>query len=136
VRLKSDVKLDLALVPELSSAAEMRAGLRRYLAERSLAETTVCELVLAAEEAFTNALLHGGGEGPICVSASVHRGRVSILVRDRGCGFDARRLCTTAIPSAARSHGRGLFLMSRLTDGVEIKSGRRGTRVRMVKDIA
>jgi serine/threonine-protein kinase RsbW len=116
-----------------SSAVEMRAALRALLRSHQMEEHHTEMVVLAAQEAYNNAVVHP--PGIVDVSAQVSGQAVGVEVRDKGPGFDARRLKPSAEPDTLAERGRGLFLMHRLMDHVEIESGRSGTTVTMSKRI-
>jgi anti-sigma regulatory factor (Ser/Thr protein kinase) len=112
-----------------SSAVEMRAALRALLRSHQMEEHHTEMVVLAAQEAYNNAVVHP--PGIVDVSAQVSGQAVGVEVRDKGPGFDARRLKPSAEPDTLAERGRGLLLM----DHVEIESGRSGTTVTMSKRI-
>lgn len=128
--------LQLAYLPQRTSAAGMRAALRAYLTERGVGASAVNDLVLAADEAFINAIVHAGEEAVILVSALVDKGEAKVEVRDLGYGFDLGKCCVDGRPRRDRAHGRGLFLIHQMMDEVQITSGRGGTTVQMVRRIA
>lgn len=115
----------------VSSAVELRASLRALLRSHEAAESESEMVVLAAQEAYNNAVVHQ--PGVVEVSAQVFDQVMGVEVRDRGPGFDPRAFVTSAKPELLEDHGRGLFLMHQLMDQVEIDSGRSGTTVRMSK---
>ena len=125
--------LETVYPPLRASAAQMREALGAYLAGQALESGVAFEVVLAADEAFINAVGHAGGGGaPIGVSASVSATETSIEVRDGGSGFAFRRPDVGSVPDVRRPDGRGAFLMESMMDEVSVRSGRRGTSVRMV----
>lgn len=126
--------LEVVYPSHRASAARMRRALRAFLVRRAVEPAVVAQVVLAADEAFVNALAHGGGD-VVRVSARVTQAEAAVEVRDRGAGFSppASRI---AAPDVDSPHGRGLFLMERLMDSVHICSGRDGTTVRMVRRLA
>jgi serine/threonine-protein kinase RsbW len=117
----------------VSSAVELRASLRALLRMQETAEGENEKVVLAAQEAYNNAVVHP--PSVVEVSAQVFDRVVSVEVRDRGPGFEPRAFAATTEPELLEDHGRGLFLMHRLMDRVEIDSGRSGTTVRMSKQL-
>jgi anti-sigma regulatory factor (Ser/Thr protein kinase) len=138
-RSLNDERLRRAYLPRRRSACQMRKALRAYLGERSLDPCAVNDVVLAADEAFVNAMVHADGregDGVIIVSAWVEDGVASVVVRDIGPGFDAGALTRDAPPGHDEPHGRGLFLIRSVMDKVRITSGRMGTTVRMSRRIA
>jgi len=116
------------------SAVELRAALRAMLADRGVDHSTSDQVVLAAQEAYNNAVVHP--PGTVEVSAAFSANRVTIDVRDHGPGFDAAGFLTDRVPDPALPRGRGLFLMHKLMDEVEIDASPEGTRVRLVKRMA
>lgn len=129
-------RLETAYPPRGASAAQMRRALRAYLSERALKPEVVCDVVLAADEAFINAVGHAEAtDDLIHVTACVSAGEASVVVRDGGSGFTFRRSAARPVPDVRRVSGRGVFLIERLMDEVSIRSGRGGTTVRMVRHL-
>jgi serine/threonine-protein kinase RsbW len=115
----------------------MRDALSGYLAAHGVACRTAREVVLAAEEALTNAIVHAGdAQGRIVVEAVVADDEATVEVRDSGCGFDVHAVDVTRAPDNSRPRGRGLFLIRRMMDRVDIISGDGGTAVHMVRRLA
>jgi serine/threonine-protein kinase RsbW len=117
-----------------SSAVELRAALRALLRSHELDESQSEMVVLAAQEAYNNAVVHP--PSVVEVSAQVFEQTVDVEVRDRGPGFEPAAFVALAEPELLEDHGRGLFLMHRLMDQVDIDSGRGGTTVRMSKELS
>jgi anti-sigma regulatory factor (Ser/Thr protein kinase) len=118
----------------VSSAVELRAALRALLRSHEMDEGQSEMVVLAAQEAYNNAVVHP--PGVVEVSAQVSAQTVGVEVRDRGPGFEPAAFATSAEPELLEDHGRGLFLMHRLMDQVDIDSGRGGTTVKMSKELS
>jgi anti-sigma regulatory factor (Ser/Thr protein kinase) len=87
------------------------------------------DFVVAVNELLTNAVRHGGGNG--MVSLWCNKGRVICEVTDRGAGLPARRPHQPERPPADQPGGWGLWLVGRLTDSLELKTGADGTTVRI-----
>jgi serine/threonine-protein kinase RsbW len=107
---------------------------RQYVRETAeafgLDADSCCELVLAVNEAVTNAIRHGAGDaqGLIYLSFVADPDRLTFAIRD--CGTFA----LPALDSATRSeHGRGLVLMASLVDEVQLHTQPGGTIVRLAK---
>ena len=115
----------------VSSAVELRAALRALLRMQETTESESEMVVLAAQEAYNNAVVHP--PSVVEVSAQMSDRVVSVEVRDRGPGFQPRAFAAAKEPELLDDHGRGLFLMHKLMDRVDIDSGRSGTTVRMSK---
>ena len=124
-----------------ASARHLRVALAEHLAARRVPRGATRDVLLAADEAFVNAFMHGGDvEGTVTVRADVHSNRVSVTICDDGCGFDVDALDVRSRPDPQSAHGRGLFLIHHLMDEVEVRSHAAvrgaagpGTLVRMVK---
>lgn len=130
-------RLETAFPPRNASAAQMRRVLRAYLSGQDLDANVIGDVVLAADEAFINAVGHSGAtDDVIRVTARVSRGEASIEIQDGGGGFTLRRSEPPSTPDVRRVRGRGVFLMKSLMDEVSVRSERRGTIVRMVKHLA
>ena len=130
-------KLETAYPPRSASAARMRQALRAYLSGQALDAKVIYDVVLAADEAFINAVGHA--EVPddlIRVTARVSESEASVEIQDGGDGFALRRSDTPPVPDVRRTHGRGVFLMESLMDEVSVRSGGRGTIVRIVRHLA
>ena len=129
--------LETAYPPRRASAAQMRRALRAYLREQAVEATVIYDVVLAADEAFINAVGHAGAaDDPICVSARVSERNASVEIRDAGRGFTHRRSDPPSVPDVRRADGRGIFLMESLMDEVSVRSGCGGTVVQMVRHLA
>ena len=118
----------------VSSALELRASLRALLRMQETTESESEMVVLAAQEAYNNAVVHP--PSVVEVSTQVFDRVVSVEVRDRGPGFEPRAFAPAAEPELLEDHGRGLFLMHKLMDRVDIDSGRSGTTVKMSKRLS
>ena len=130
-------KLEEIYPPRRAVAAQMRRALRAYLDDQALDADVAYDVVLAADEAFINAITHAGSSHDVIrVSACVSESEASVEVQDGGAGFMFRSSDPRAVPDVRRANGRGVFLIESMMDEVSIKSGRRGTIVRMVKRLA
>jgi len=132
------IVLRLSLPPRRASARELRATLAGYLAPNSVPRAIHDQVLLAADEAFVNAFLHGGDvAGAVEVRAQVLDSEVLVEIHDRGCGFDVGTVDVDTLPDPLVTHGRGLFLIYHLMDRVEVRppATGRGTLVRMAKRV-
>ena len=91
---------------------------------------------IALREALANAVLHGNrqdAEKKIQVDCRIQfGGKVSIVVKDEGDGFDPNKVPDpTAIVNIESERGRGIYLMRALMDEVHFEQG--GTEVHMRK---
>lgn len=130
------VKLDFKLPGDTESIQPAVDEIMRVVGAQECAAGAEFEVEVALLEALANAVKHGCRDDPtkiieVCVACEMDRGML-IIVRDPGVGFEP-----SEIPSPVTGqnlffdHGRGIFLINRLMDHVEYRSG--GTEIRMRK---
>ena len=107
--------------------SQLRGELRDWLERLPIAPAARDDVLLAAGEACSNAIEHGyGGRDPgrLTLDASWERdGTLRLAVRDEGGWLP---------PADGRDHrGRGLPIMRRIMDAVELDAGAHGTEIRM-----
>jgi anti-sigma regulatory factor (Ser/Thr protein kinase) len=106
-----------------SQSGIVRQTVRQLLTATELPEDVAEDVILALGEAFSNAVVHGGGtrweQVAICAWASPRspdtRGHVGIEMRYPGAPFDTR---PPAMPMPEQLTGRGRYLMTLLMDSV------------------
>ena len=139
VELEDDVALlaieSLPLGPRLKFALETRpavlAGLRRavgrWLSAHGVSDEQVFDVALAVSEASANAIEHAYGpiDASFEVDCVISEREVVIEVSDDG----------TWRPLGQRERGRGLDIMSKLMDELQVSRTETGTRVRLVKKL-
>jgi len=120
---------------DAADLAGMRAVVRRLLGGRGVDEATLEEIVLATHEASKNALTFTKGPDTCAsVTLRVVSSEVLVEVLDCGGGFDPTcEGLDTAGP--LDEHGRGVFLMRRFMDTLEVEPRRVGCLVRMRKRV-
>jgi anti-sigma regulatory factor (Ser/Thr protein kinase) len=85
---------------------------------------------LPLNEAATNAILYGSGEGqPVEVAVAVKADYVEATVLDHGPALTSSSRLAGDSTEALGTHGRGLLLLRRLVDEVRLERVGRGTRV-------
>lgn len=113
---------------ELDGLHDVRAMIAATGAGAGLPGNRSGDLVLAASELAANSVLHAGGHGTARVW--VEDSGVVVEVRDEGVIENPERLGRRQ-PDTTEESGRGLWIANQLCDGVEIRSGTEGTRVRL-----
>ncbi len=108
----------LAEVRRLVAAAAQRAG---------MGPGEVADFVTATSELAANSVMHGGGSGTVRLWREEER--LLAEVEDRGRIEEP--LVGRTRPDISQEGGRGLWLANRLCDLVQIRSGERGTTVRL-----
>ena len=115
------------LAAHLTSVREARQRVHARLSEWAIGPDLLDTAVLVVSELVTNALVHTGTKVITC-ALQVQRGLLRIEVTDHGDGdgsSDGGPEPTACIASASEENGRGLLLISRLSDawGVVDRSG-------------
>ncbi|MBP2479330.1 PAS domain S-box-containing protein [Crossiella equi] len=111
--------------------ARMRAALRTWLGQCDLPELTVQNVLVAAGEAFGNAVEHayrGRAPGEVRLRAQARGHELELTVADSG-GWQTPR------PEDNPHRGRGLGMMRTLADHAEITHGPDGTTVTLLMRI-
>jgi anti-sigma regulatory factor (Ser/Thr protein kinase) len=89
---------------------------------------TIRDIQVAVAEAVSNAYLHAYGGGPtgrIEVDVEFDGSLLTVGIHDSGRPVTHRLTVPEGLPPSGRG-GRGLYVMARLMDVVEIRQGRRG----------
>jgi anti-sigma regulatory factor (Ser/Thr protein kinase) len=120
----------LSLPADLARLLEARRFAEDAAADFGFDEATQQQIKLAANEAVANAMEHGSRtpSDEVGLTAVEEEGALAIYVRDAG-SFVPRMMHRGAMPE----RGRGLAFMDLLMDEVEVRPGKRGTEVRLVK---
>lgn len=89
-----------------------------------------CRVLLAASEALSNAIEHGSVPGAeVQVHLSADGARAELVVRDQGRPGGPQPVLPDGPPPATSPHGRGLYIMGRLSDRLELRPAGTGTEV-------
>ena len=128
--LTSAADIVLRLAADLASVAVVRDSLARVLRLQGWAEELHPLVLLAVSEAVANAIEHGSTTGAtVDVLLSVDRDGAVVRVSDGGRLGAWLPLRPPAPPSPYELRGRGLLMMGKLAERVEVSSDGRGTRV-------
>jgi anti-sigma regulatory factor (Ser/Thr protein kinase) len=110
--------------------------LRRFVAghavDAGLEAVRVAELVVAASEIATNAIVHGRGDGQVHIWTDGGY----LLCEIQGPGRITDPLVGRLRPGHAQIHGRGVWLANQFCDLVQIRSTELRTTVRLHIDLA
>ncbi len=101
--------------------AGVRQLLRRWLEKRGATTDEIYDIVVACQEACANAVEHAyrPGRHSFALDATYDRGRVRVMIRDEGRWR----------PPRGTHRGRGVMMMRRLMDTVDIEHTDEGTTV-------
>jgi len=126
--------LDLRVPLEPSRLARVRERIRDCLRWNCRETEVIEDVVMCLEEACTNAIQHSGAEDDMEIRLRYEDGAVAVTVADHGRGFDTSRYQPGRVPDPRAVGGRGLYLIGRLMDEVELRA-EGGTEVRMRKAV-
>jgi serine/threonine-protein kinase RsbW len=126
--------VNLTLPPTSSSLPDLRRAVARTL--EGVDEGTAADVLLALDEAVSNAIRHGsaGGE-PVRVSVERDGDWVEMTVRDGGPTPRLPRL-PAAPPPVMQTGGRGLWLILQLVDEVRLQRIGEGTALTLRRRVA
>lgn len=125
-------RMHFRIPPEPSHLLRARERLRDYLRQYCTQREVIDDVVLCVEEAATNAIRHSASTQDIEISLSFADGDLLAEVKDKGHGFDLASFDREALPDLLSDHGRGLFIIARLMDSLEL-SQVGGLEVRMTR---
>lgn len=111
-----------------------RSVVKEHAQSAGMGPDRVASFLIAANEAAANTLVHAGGNG----SARLWHDEHEVVCEVSDAGVIEDPLVGRRTPPADRSGGRGVWLMNQLSDLVELRSGARGTvvRIHMRRDAA
>lgn len=114
---------------EPADLAKVREFVRTHAVALGLAEQRAELLILAVSELATNTLQHTSGGGVVRLWAS--DGRIFCDVVDGG----PTRTLGRRMPAADAPRGRGLAIVERICDDVDVDTADGATRVRLALDL-
>ena len=129
----------LSIPNDAQRIAETRTFVRSFLMDVEASEEDVFDILVAVEEAATNALRHGNkpaATGRIGIRCNYSVAQLVVQVIDDGGGFTYRPANYRHAPDPLAPGGRGLFLMNKLMDHVDVASTSRGTIVTMTRHLS
>lgn len=97
-------------------------------------------VVIAATEAITNAIIHGNKNDPnkkVQITVEGQNDRIVIHVKDEGKGFKPNKLQNPLSPeNLMRENGRGILILKALMDRVSFDFSPTGTEIIITKFIS
>jgi serine/threonine-protein kinase RsbW len=121
--------VNLSVPPSSSYLPDLRRSVARTLED--VDEQVLADVLLALDEAVSNAIRHGSRAGePVLVSVESDGEWVEMTVRDAGPTPRLPRLPAEP-PPALQTGGRGLWLILQLVDEVRLQRIQDGTRLTM-----
>ena len=107
----------------------------RFLQRMEIDKSIQFDVRLAVEEAIRNAMEHAhhyDKELPIMVSYTLDKNKIEIEIKDRGEGFDFKKVPDpTEDNNLMKEGGRGIFLIHKLMD--KVIYNKKGNKVKITK---
>jgi serine/threonine-protein kinase RsbW len=126
----------LTIPSDLRLLALARAFVEAVCQVAGLDERATHAVVLATDEAANNVMRHAhhdNPDAPLTIQCFIHPDSIEIRLHDEGAPFDLSAV-PQLNPSELRVGGRGVFLMRKLMDELDVQPrGERGNTLRMVK---
>ena len=134
---QDDIHIDVVSDPRL--LASVRGLVRTYLINEGFSEERAGEIVLAVDEACTNAMRHsygGKGEGRLKLTVRLRDGSIEFILKDKGVPVApekcARKEIAAPDSASLSPGGLGVQLMHTVFDDVKFRPGKKtGNRVVM-----
>lgn len=142
-------ELRLELPSTHDSVRIARSMLRHFARLEGVGDAEVDRLLLVSSELLANAVDHGGGNAALTDSQLLRRAHMGLRIELRGHGWTLevtdqgggdptevrRRLVADGQPAELDERGRGMYLIDKLVDRVEVErtGDRRGLVVRVVR---
>jgi anti-sigma regulatory factor (Ser/Thr protein kinase) len=123
---------------EPARMSDLRAFVSSFLTDVHAPIEVAHEILLAVGEATANAARHGRraeGRSEVRVGCTLEGRKLVVTVADDGPGFDVNAIGHPGLPDRFASGGRGLFLMTKLMDTLDVASSPEGTTVTMTRDL-
>jgi serine/threonine-protein kinase RsbW len=125
-------ELRFCMSVDAAHLSRARDQVRVFLGDQGIDEVVAFDVQLCIHEACANAIEHSGSVSDVDVCVLLEGGQISIVVADGGCGLAAHRREQQYRPEMFDSNGRGLYVMSRLMDSLDVHIDG-GTEIRMVR---
>ncbi len=120
----------LRVPADLAVVAFVRSAIAAVLAREDWPAEGAARMLLASTEAVTNAIEHGSPlGGAVEVDLTVTAVRAQVRVLDQGRPGVGRPVIPEHAPPHTSLRGRGLLIISRLADDVEVRAAGLGTQV-------
>jgi len=132
------MKKRIVIKSEVKNLRIIEKAIDEVSSEMKFSEDNYGKIMVSAMEAVNNAIIHGNksdSNKTVIVEIKHVRNQLKICVEDEGPGFNPGIIPDPTKPeNIEKLNGRGIFLMSRLTDKIEFNE--KGNRVTMTfKDV-
>lgn len=120
----------LRVPADIQAVAFVRSAIACVLDREDWPAESAGRVLLASNEALTNAIEHGSPDGGLVeVALAVTYERADIRIVDEGVPGVAVPRCPSEPPPTTAERGRGLLIISRLADDFDMAAAGGGTQV-------
>jgi len=113
-------RLSFRVPLEPARLLRVRERVRDYLRMHCASLDEIDDVVLCVEEACANAIQHSGSTEDLEIEMAFEGERLSVRVADRGAGFDVDGFDPRWEPDLTALGGRGLYLIAKVMDELEL----------------
>ncbi len=127
----------LTLPSQLNKIEEAALFVEKALIDLNYCPENRDNIVIAATEAITNAIIHGNKRDPqkkVYITIGGFKNRIVIRVKDQGKGFQPRSVHDPLAPeNIMRENGRGILILKSLMDDIAFHFSPKGTEIILTK---
>ncbi|NOY76512.1 MAG: ATP-binding protein [Calditrichaeota bacterium] len=130
-------KYSLTLASQLDKIEEAALFIEKALINLRYCPKNRDNIVIAATEAITNAIIHGNKNDPkktVQITVEGLNDRIVIHVKDQGKGFHLHSIHNPLAPeNIMRENGRGILILKSLMDDITFNFSPDGTEIVLTK---
>jgi serine/threonine-protein kinase RsbW len=116
------MKKDLKIPSEIGNLSLVEKAIDELSMELDLSDEVYGNVLVATMEATNNAIIHGNNSDPnkhVKIVILLENKELMVHIEDQGRGFDYATVPDPTSPeNLEKIHGRGIFLMERLSDEI------------------
>ena len=116
------MRKDLNIPSEIGNLRLVEKVIDEVSFEVDMSDEVYGNVLVATMEATNNAIIHGNNSDPnkhVKIAIQVVEKELKIHIEDQGIGFDYQSVPDPTAPeNLEKIHGRGIFLMERLSDEI------------------
>jgi serine/threonine-protein kinase RsbW len=117
------MKKELLVKSEIDSLREVEKFIDLIAKEHHLDNIIYGNVLIATLEAANNAIIHGNkldSNKEVYIGLEIENKLIKLVVKDQGTGFDYKNIPDPTAPENIENiSGRGVFLMSKLSDRID-----------------
>jgi len=116
------MRKDLKIPSEIGNLSLVEKAIDELSMELDLSDEVYGNVLVATMEATNNAIIHGNNSDPekhVKIKILLENKELMVHIEDQGNGFDYSAVPDPTSPeNLEKIHGRGIFLMERLSDEI------------------